>query len=522
MPDDELEIRRGFPAEIKLFALASVVLAVSLLPSWMAHSTNSDDTYLSAILRTWRPFNDHVTRVRDDTYLLHWPFYWLADNVFGQSRSTLLIVSMSMNLVSLWLVLRFVLFVVRRLTADGRIVWLATGSAALWYASTAGPAADLLVRPSFRNLELGLLLAVIQLAIETAERPVLSSWRCIMVAGLSGLLMVDDPLHIYLILAVVVIVGLRSLGVRRGQGGSVTPVFLLAGGFVFYLALRLLLGLVGFKVIAVPATVIPLSDAWASISNTAHWLLDLLSADVFDREVKNLTTLLTALRLALLAGVGWLAYQSHQRGWVGDLAVQIPAAAFSAVLLASVFSTNGLYAGNGRYLALCVPLVAVAIAFVVVRSGGSFRAVVLAAVAIVSIFNIVLSIRDLHASRGSDPDRESLGIIAQLEAANLTHGYGGYWESYTYTYLSDGRVEILEVACTEGTTTINYGDTSQYRRNQETSFFLFDPRDGVGTCGIEDIERQFGPPVKRLQLSDTKVALVFDFDLGSMITGYAE
>lgn len=505
-------------AQIAIFVSAVILQLYTLIPRWRLHPTNSDDVYISVILRTWSPFGGDPARIRDDTYLLHWPFYLLGDSVLGQHRSTLFVISMTMNVIAVVLVVRFFFFVADRLLSDRRWVLVIVGAVTLWYASLGSTAADLMLRTSFRNLELGLICLLIQLSITTAEQPHLSRVRIAAVSVLGGLLMVDDPLSMYVVLGAAVFLGARSLPWRLGTESRRWLVsVLLASGAIVAIVVRWVLSLAGLDIVPVPATFISLNDLWASISNTLHWLLDVLHADVFGRDLHSRDTLLIAGRLTVLVVAGWLIWRHRQRLRGGPV-VEVVFLVFAVTLLASLLSTNGLGAGNARYLVICVPLAAIGLIVASAHIERTGRWVLLIAISVVGISNCALTMRDVVASHAAAPDADPIAVVAALRAANLTHGYGGYWESYTYNYLSGGDVEVLEVGCLDGVTVINYGDLGRYRAAVDTSFFLFDTRPGVATCSLTELDAQFGPPLRTVPLGGTRSALVYSYDIGERIT----
>ncbi|MEO6652599.1 MAG: hypothetical protein ABIP17_08075 [Ilumatobacteraceae bacterium] len=528
-------------AAVRTPLTAVVVVIVSLISPLERMLTSgwiSDDTSWQVALRTWRPWDDTWV-LTENTYILHWPLFVVANALLPSNRWTVLLIAAALQSIGLWLIVSFARHAVAR--SIGRPIaglrwWndlLALGACGAYQVL------DTIARQSnagvsTRNLEAGLYLLTLRLGFEivNGERPMRSvqGWLAVMVAVAT--LSLNDPLFAYTIVvpligATVVVWIVGSLVSRPGRAEVSSerwmPAYRLASsagaGLLLWRLVHALLPTVGITQRAASTRradlgVVP-EQARIVLGGLAQMAGRALTRDsAFVVQVVGAVMVIVAL--ASVAAVLVLLMVARRRSGSGSPWLAITALGWLAVLAVTyALTTSGASLAEFRYVAVGFPAVAAAVAVALSVTPRSvqcaFAAVAVAAIAVGGTLDIR---RD-----ADDGDRlmlETADAIDRLASQGYDRGYSGYWTSSILTYYADAPV--LPVVCSDEALTVPYEwlvDMGQFDlaldHPGDRSFIIVDRRAALSlTCPDDLLIAQHGPPVDIVRVRDVIEIWVYD------------
>jgi hypothetical protein len=193
---------------------------------------------------------------------------------------------------------------------------------------------------------------------------------------------------------------------------------------------------------------------------------------------------------------------------LGDRVNQVLAVAILINLAAFVASTLPTDLMSARQVSVVLPMGA-ALAGRVCAGWFSPRRVAIPLGAVLALFSVVFVVNSF-TPHYAEPKRE---IVAWLEAKNLTHGLGTYWNANDLTLISSGDVQVAPVTGGEEIKGYRWESDAKWYDPalHDARFLILDTkRPSYGT--LDAARRQFGEPIERRDFGQFTV-LVYDHNL---------
>jgi len=143
-----------------------------------------------------------------------------------------------------------------------------------------------------------------------------------------------------------------------------------------------------------------------------------------------------------------------------------------------------------------------------------FIPIILAAI-IVNLINTYNYVNLTTSLNSAPPNSSSIHLITVLDKLKLYKGFGNYWNGDINTYLSDGKINFIPIACVNGISKPDYLLFNSAELNKHTlrSFYLIEPNiTSPVSCSFRQVVNQFGKPTKVIKYKD-KTLLIYNYDL---------
>ncbi|MDQ3979454.1 MAG: hypothetical protein M3314_07890, partial [Actinomycetota bacterium] len=331
-----------------------------------------------------------------------------------------------------------------------------------------------------------------------------------------GLLLYDDPY--FLFLWIVPLVGLLAVSalIRRFDRRAAVLAAVLAAGALAYRAFEVLFRSVGIEPAKSSTSLASLDGIRHHFRLLVHGGLRLFEADLISNPL-SLTRprLLLNLAVLLLALLGPVALWRRRVGlrdqpwqWFFVLHPLLVAAVF-------VFSNQVHDLDSARYLVL-IPFVLVLV--IALGLDGlrreRLRTGALLLVGVTTATNLFVTV-DYFFNEPREGNRVNEVIVEAAETTGANKGYAGYWSSNINTYLSDDRVDFIQIVCKEAKAApyLWLLDTGILTKPATRTFFVWEEGDPRSGCVYEELMRQFGEPAAVVRVRDDTALLVYEYDL---------
>ena len=466
---------------------------------------NSDDTGMQVLLRTFRPFGSDA-HVSDDTFVLKYPLYALVDAVAGSSIRSLLVTVWAIQLAEL----AALIAVFRLAGADRSRDDLRRASALvplLWLASLGPTFLSPQVGPNLRNLELALAVLLAVAATRARRRN-----QLVALGVAAGVLFLDDPFSAYTVAIPTVCAAAAVTVIRRFRSSdraAFDPIvrggIVAAIGLFVWQATKRIVELAGLHIHERPFELASRREVWTGLRASWDGLRYLTGSSAPAAGARQLAGLVALAALAIAAAFAI----ARRRGSVAWYA--LPASTVAAFVL----SRQALDPSASRYLLFAVVALALAATAnwdaMPARIGMALGALLLVS----SAANAHASFRLLRPPPVAQPH---VALAELLRSEGETKGYAGFWDANITTYLSDGQVSILAVACDAGRSVPYYWNTDDRPRSAgaRRSVFVFDDAGTAGACTPVEVRAEFGEPV-RLQKFLAWTVFFYDTDVGTQM-----
>jgi hypothetical protein len=188
-------------------------------------------------------------------------------------------------------------------------------------------------------------------------------------------------------------------------------------------------------------------------------------------------------------------------------------------LLVYASTDQSLVPGTTRYVVMALPECAVLLG-VLARSMTRRQ---MAALGLLVACGVGLSVRDtVRAARdttGVNPNQAELRLVETVQDRGLVRGYGDFWNANIVTYLSGYTLDVVPVGCRDTRTEsfVWFVDSTRFRSRAPRSFYVSEERPGLGTCPLDQVLAQFGPPIDQITVGAREI-LVYDYDIGQRMT----
>ncbi len=506
-------------------SLAIGVGLVFVLHAAVRHPINSDDVAWHVALRTWRPGMETLV-LPDNSYVLKWPLFLVANLMSPASVEAVIVQSLLLNAVALFLVWHFARYAARLAVAQAphRPPWVAdvvAGSAVAFTWASSELTWDLTARLTNRNLEIGLIAALLELLHRLYRMPdtAPNSFRWSAVAGIVvGIVLLDDPLIAYtIVLPVLAFLTVAALlGYRRP--GLVPTVIVSVVAIATWRVAVLAAGAIGVDQVSLRPTVVDVRDLPRQALIGLDALARTFGVTVFSAEPSSAEFWLGVVRIVVFVGAVVLAVRTWRRRREFDAGAA--AIAWVAVVLAVfVFSSFGAGLWNIRYVAVAVAAAPAVLSASMIRLSNRFLGAVCAVLLLITALTLFARLPGVAdpAVSPNDPAVEMSGVLASLSGDRSdTVVFGDFWNAHVHSYFTDLEPQVLAVGCANGLTVPRYwiSDFSRFHRGPaQRTAFIYDPSPGLFTCPRADLLAQFGEPDEIISVGVREV-WVFERDLG--------
>lgn len=532
------------------FVTGFVLLSVGLLNVHLHKEYTSDDVAQQVMLRSVTTGGGvHRLYESGDSFIVHFPLYWLINLLSYGTRSGLLVTVYVLGVVGYALFFAAASWLLNREGTDDLRSRDGFGVLAplLWPVLLGSSFLVFLANPNLRNVEIGVAFGCLALAIGQFSRDRLPAptWRNCTLAGagvvLLGLFFYSDPYLEYVFFGpLAALSGLSWLRQRRRHVLLLPMAFVGAAALTVY-GWRAGLQAAGFIARPVATDVIAPTAIPAKVSVTASRLLAVFNADLTDAPARVMPTLLHALYLVPLV----LLFVAHRDAGVRRslresfvhkfLLVQI-----AATVALYVLSTNAVDETTSRYLVV-VPFSAAVLAAVVVNRHTDRRRAKFLALTATVVFGALTLGQNITAlatwreptptavsgNHGNPGNVVNAKIVAAARANGLNKGYADYWDANVNTFFSKDDVQFLPVTCSADNRVAPYYwllDTYRLNRPASRTFFLRHTRRelsaSAGSCGAPGrLARQFGEPSKVIHVTRGIDLYIYDGDILTAMPG---
>ncbi len=517
--------------------LSFFLLVLSLALTYHIRSYNSDDVGIQNALLSWTPFNHQTLYLSPDTWIINIPFYEVFQHLFAPSRGLVFVEGVFFAVINLALFYVAVKYFYNKLKIKFNIFTILP---ILWVASFGYYYTILFLNTNLRNFEIGLTFILFMLVskILSGEFDPLKSVKSILLSvlfcALIGVLILNDPMFLYYgvlpLIILVFIFYLKSPGTRR----IIRTIFygLLLSG-VFYEITKFIVIKSGIDISPQPISFVHFSSIFSNLSTATHGLILLFGANIFGRAVLNLATICSLLNLVLLGLIIYIIFSSTK---LKPILKSTPIDSSSIIkhffawlsvyiFIIYVISNQLLNLYTYRYLVM-LPFIAI-----ILLAGESYfyDKNIKNLIGMVLILSIVFNVGTLLAyskapnivSYGSvtnQPNSLNFNLIKVLEAKGLYKGYSQYWDANITSYLSNNKIDISPVVCSDYNKTIPFNwfvAGNQLNKPSKNSFIILDYT-GTPMCTMTSISSQFGKPESSFSIDGLKI-LVYNYDIGSIL-----
>lgn len=513
--------RRRAPAWLRspwtaAYAASLVLLVVNLFIAHSLRGYNSDDVALQTILGQWRRGYHATAHLGADSFILKVPLYLLVASLFENGRTALLVTTLVLNVMGFSLYVWSIRYFATRFSVDHErphlFIW-----PLLWVAGLGLILANALITPNLRNVEIGLAFFLIALVAKfwDGELEASPAWLLIAVP-LLGLFLYDDPYFLFLCVVPLLALLAASRAIRPFDRRTTLLGAFLLGGILAYKVFEVVFRSFGIHPAKADTSLAGLDGIRHHFRILVHGSLLLFEADLISnglslarpRLLLNLAVLLCTLLYPVALWRRRVRFADEPWKWFFGLYPILVAAVF-------VFSTQAIDLHSARYLVL-LPFLSVLVLGVGFHEITDKRlrtgAVLLVALATTS--NVVSTL-DEYRSQPGGPNRLNYTIVNAVGSKGLTKGYAEYWSSNINTYLSEDRVDFIQVTCEESRVEPYewLTDDGIHAKRASRTFYLWEGGDPESGCGYDQVLRQFGEPAEVVPVTNGLKLLIYDYDL---------
>jgi hypothetical protein len=478
----------------------------------------SDDVSWQNFLWNWQHHGISRVELPTDNFILHWPVYLVANNlpvspVRQIEFASFVLLAVTAALI-LWAYARLSRLLIRS-DLKQRIAFFATG---LLLAALPIEGFYYLKLVNARNIETGIFVVLLTCLYEYLrdQDPLKNISRAKLFAALIlfSLLLVSDPIWLYLAVAPLLIVVATHLLVFRSQDKKLLWLsgFALIGAasaFIIRAILTLLL----------PISWGPIKFAFSSFDvfypaaqRLAATGPKVFGTDLWGRDVASISTLLVLLFIAsFILSMVTLVTMCLKKGSARLFATYL------LVLFLWVTSIISLTTSYNYYLLPLAFILPIGLMFAFSRLVMTRQAVALSA-GVTAIFLITFITEAGELKRPKlVVNAGNLSTIESISKTGLRKGYGNYWNGQLDNILSGHSLNTVSTICSHGRLyyekllTVN----SQLSTPSSGSYYLYDPKSSLD-CGPKELETQFGEPRQTLHIGELQLFL-YDFDLGTKL-----
>lgn len=510
-----------------------IVLFFSLFLTYKIRPYNSDDVGIQNAILSWRPFSHQTLYLSPDTWLANIPFYLFFSLFMNPGRHLLFVEGLFfafLNLVFFYISLAYFYKKFKIKFNSFSILPV------IWLTSFGSSLMILFLNTNLRNYEIGLsfvLFMIVSIVLDGVLdfRKNINKFAYVLVCAIIGLLVLNDPMYLYLVVFPIIFFllfhYLKSSKYRK-RIRTIFYGFILSG--VFYEIFRKLLILSGVKIYPQPPTFVNYATLFSNISTAFHGLLIVFSADIFGRNLLNLTTIGYSINFLLLLFIIYRMFKAHNQ--LSENGKNDPSYLAKSWLTFFIFEfwfifvvyfiSNQLFnLLSYRYLVLEPFLISFMFIPLINNLDKNIKLFLLSIISVSVLFNVIISFVNTNAQGivpvGNLGNSQDYTLIQFLESKKLFKGYGQYWEANIETYLSNNKIDIYPVVCSNNKTVlfnwfVNGGQLNKLSKN---SFIILD-YSGTPMCSSTDILNEFGKPYQEYLIQNKEI-LIYNYDIGLRI-----
>lgn len=518
--------------------LSLVLVVVTLYTAQHIRPFVSDDVSWQNILLTWHPFNGHqVDMGAQDNFVINVPLLALMGHFFAPSRTLLFVEA------AIFAVINFFLFYVASLYFLKKCKIKPTYAALspfLWLASFGYEFSQLFLNTAWRDFEPGVSFIYFMLAMKLyyGELGDFRSWRAklglLIASVIAGIFIYSDPYFLYF---TVVPIAALFIFLFLAKKLPLRTLILVLGCVVLSLLVRRAavsgLARMGLFIPASSANNIHLNELVRGTKYALNDIVVIFSASFSDLRVASLPMVAAILNLALLLAVGFrLLFRKFKRAGRAAASVTLRhynlITAFFVAVCVIIFAANIVRVPDTyRYFVLFVYAFILIMTLILNTLEGKWRQVFVSVIAVATLANLATSLFVIVPAQAANaiPDKANIPsyeVIAGVERLGLTKGYVNYWDGNINSYLSDGKVEFLPVACSNGKTTkplYLLDDTTLFGKPAKRTFYMINPDQTYPPgCSRQKLIDQFGKPQQIAHVLN-KTLLIYNYDISSRMSG---
>jgi hypothetical protein len=502
-----------------VLAISLILLTIGVVINHYKHAYTSDDVLIQTVLyqHTNLPGSGKAW-LGEDNYIIKVPIYFLAQELFSNSRYIIFATLLFFNFVGFILFFYSAFYFFKKFKFADQISTLSV----LWLASIS-PAlvAYFLYNPNLRNLEIGLAFwALVLFCKYIDDGLVFAGWpKKILVIALSiflGMFFYSDPLFAYMLLLPLLTFLSVRIYLEKSRAKLINSLLFLISAIIVSALMRKIFTHFGIMTHHTETKFI----AYNQLGHTINLLLDsyfrIFSANFWDANLLTLGTVLRLLNACLMFIVifGPLILLRSSRfiyrknPWAIFLLTQ-PFFLSLVYVLSNNTALNG--AGSIRFLVL-LPFYAVFILpffFGHIKSP-ALKPLLLPFLIVVICLNSLYAVKEMARAHHEHPNSSNFTLINTLRSMGLTKGYANYWDSGVNTYLSDNKIDFVPVNCMQ----IQHWlmDDHSLNVSAEKTFYLFNPS-RTGNCESVDVIPQIlGTPNQVVEIGESRI-FVFNYDI---------
>jgi hypothetical protein len=495
-----------------LIPMAALVTLLTLRHSRTIYT--SDSTAQQSLVRTWLDVGHGLAYVPQDTWALKVPLYLVLENLPLSPMHRLLAAVLALNALT-FLILGWATWRLARNWRSG-VRWYEVTVPLAWLATLGGGVGSNRMLPNYRNIELGLYVALLALlAIYLSDRRPAGQtvsrgrWLRLATGGALAMAMLwfDDPYFWLLAGAPLLVAALGWWVVRERDPRLLHIAAVTAASFVLSAGLRAIGELFGLRYAGPDHTLAvspsDLIDRLALLLPSTKLLLGV------DRWGGGATTTLTQTLVilvvtAMLVATTALAWQGWREGRFVLVFLGLHWPLVVGGFLVSWY-TQDLSAGRYLVLAICDLAVATAVLLPDLRArrpGVAGGLTVLIAIGAVLNLGTGASWAIDAAGRPSAELPHQRAVVRAVQQAAEDHGavkgYAPFWSANITSYLAGTGTTATEIICRDGRLgTRNWlTDSARLHRPAQRVFLIWDPKEpGMVGCPASVRDTQLGPPI---------------------------
>jgi len=525
---------------ILIFCLGIILLNLTLTQS--IRPFNSDDVSWQTILISWTPFSHQRAFMGSkDNFLINAPFIFIIDSLFGIKRSTIFLTSIIfaiINFVCFFIAFNYFL---KKTTAKIKPIYY---SPLIWLTSFGFGFSELFLNPNWRSVEIGIsfLFFVLASQIYFKEINPLKSKKtiilCLLILSLAALLTYSDNYFLYFTLVPIFLIYFCLFVLKQIDKKSLyLSIFSILYALLVSRVLRSIMARIGLYTPG-PLLVIPRITSFKTFSqNLVSSYLSLKyilgTSDIpntitkwsYSRDVINTILLLLVVVLIIIKLIisrknvlrKLKKPKINHTNFIVSLLILVSLMDYVAYLLVDKGNTNSY-----RYLIILVYSLIILMA-ILLSKAGRWKYILSSLILLATIFNLTNLYSLYNTNISNNPTNANVvnyKLISIIKANRLSIGYANYWNADINTYLSDGKINFLPVACVKGVSKKDYllVNSNNFNLKADRFFYIVQPSlNSPASCSISEVHHQFGQPVKTIYFSG-KYILIYNSDLSQKMT----
>jgi hypothetical protein len=496
-----------------------------------SNTYTSDEVAQQNILKDWQSGYRLKVAVGDDNWVIKYPLYVVTNNLplspIGQLLVTIIVLLTITAFMLVYSASRFINLLEKDKIKRTRYLILIT----IFLAVIPGDALFTFAQINSRNVEIGLtLFLLLQLYRSIFDKNWMKNHFRLKLCSLLVLLSVliaNDPLFLYMIVAPVFLVAIFMYLFKK-----------IDNRYFWNLTIFIILSLIGEEVLkflmvqllpltfsAHTSSIVSLPQFETNLSLLLNGGVNVFGINLWGDHFKNIRTVSRLIYLIIFTLSVCFIYRGCKKNkniFYGSL-VFILFWNFLSFTLNTIITNST----SERYLIYAIPIEIIGLILVIISiSNNRQYYALLALLSCLLCFSLYTNTKTIINYHNNQTNTLDTLVISALEENGLTKGYGSYWLSEIQTYLSNNKIQEINISCDPGGSssalTLNSllgEDGAYYKDHPAKTFLVYSPAYDKSGCSPTNLTTLIGAPAKVLNFGGANgdYVAIYNYDIGRYI-----